>query len=119
MKTRIFLFNKKVLSTVFVAFLCLILALFWVCRAVSSPQRKIPIYSVDRNDMAIALTFDCAWNDDDIQEIIKVLDKYNCKSTFFVVGDWALKYQNAVIALNKAGHEISNHSYNHFLIPFY
>ena len=51
--------------------------------------REIPIYSVERDDNKIALTFDCAWNDDDIDSILDTLDKYNCKATFFVVGDWA------------------------------
>lgn len=48
--------------------------------------REIPIYSVERDDNKIALTFDCAWNDDDIDSILDTLDKYNCKATFFVVG---------------------------------
>ena len=40
--------------------------------------REIPIYSVERCDNKIALTFDCAWNDDDIDSILDTLDKYNC-----------------------------------------
>jgi len=84
---------------------------FAVQTAVS--DRKLPIYCVDRQDNKISLTFDCAWNADDVDEIISVLDEYDCKSTFFVVGDWALKYPNAVKKLSNAGHEISNHSYNH------
>ena len=32
--------------------------------------REIPIYSVERDDNKIALTFDCAWNDDDIDSIL-------------------------------------------------
>lgn len=32
--------------------------------------REIPIYSVERCDNKIALTFDCAWNDDDIDSIL-------------------------------------------------
>ena len=57
--------------------------------------REIPIYSVERCDNKIALTFDCAWNDDDIDSILDTLDKYNCKATFFVVGDWAEKYSES------------------------
>ena len=58
--------------------------------------REIPIYSVERCDNKIALTFDCAWNDDDIDSILDTLDKYNCKATFFVVGDWAEKYSESL-----------------------
>ena len=75
--------------------------------------REIPIYSVERDDNKIALTFDCAWNDDDIDSILDTLDKYNCKATFFVVGDWAEKYSESLKKIYDRGHEIGNHSYNH------
>lgn len=75
--------------------------------------REIPIYCVERNDNKIALTFDCAWNDEDIDDILDTLDEYDCKSTFFVVGDWAEKYPESVRKISKRGHEIGNHSYNH------
>ena len=75
--------------------------------------REVPIYSVDRDDNKIAITFDCAWNDEDIDSILDTLDKYNCKATFFVVGDWVEKYPDALKKISERGHEIGNHSYNH------
>lgn len=78
-----------------------------------SEERKLPIYSVKRDDNKIAVTFDCAWGADDIDSIISVLEKNNCKATFFVLGTWAEKYPEALIKLSEAGHEIGNHSYNH------
>lgn len=75
--------------------------------------REIPVYSVERGDNKIALTFDCAWNDDDVDDILKTLDDYNCKATFFVTGDWAEKYGDSLEKIHKKGHEIGNHSYNH------
>lgn len=75
--------------------------------------REVPIYSVERDDNKIAVTFDCAWNDDDIDSILNTLDKYNCKATFFVVGDWAEKYADSLKKISDRGHEIGNHSYNH------
>ena len=68
---------------------------------------------MERDDNKIALTFDCAWNDDDIDSILDTLDKYNCKATFFVVGDWAEKYSESLKKIYDRGHEIGNHSYNH------
>lgn len=79
----------------------------------NSSDRKIPIYSVNRDDNAIALTFDCAWNADDVSEILNILDQYDCKATFFVVGDWVEKYPDALKQIYQRGHEIGNHSYNH------
>ena len=110
---KIFVFNKKLLLVIAFAAACLLLLLLRVCVPAATQSKELPIYSVERDDMKISVTFDCAWNDDDIDDIIKVLDKYNCVSTFFVVGDWAEKYPEAVKKLSEAGHEIANHSYNH------
>lgn len=75
--------------------------------------REIPIYSVERNDNKISLTFDCAWNDDDIDEIINILKDYNCSATFFVTGKWAEDYSSSLNKLYRSGFEIGIHSYNH------
>lgn len=75
--------------------------------------REIPIYSVERNDNKIALTFDCAWGDEDMDAILDTLDKYEAKATFFVLGTWAEKYPDAVRKIKEHGHELGNHSYNH------
>ncbi len=75
--------------------------------------REIPVYSVQRDDNKIALTFDCAWNDTDIPSICETLKKHNVHATFFVVGTWAEKYSGSVKMLADNGHEIANHSYNH------
>lgn len=78
-----------------------------------SGSRNIPIYSVETDENKVALTFNCAWNADDIDEILKLLEKYNAKCTFFIVGQWAEKYPDKVEKIYKAGHEIGEHSYNH------
>ncbi len=80
---------------------------------VSSPIRQIPIYSVNRDDNAISITFDCAWGSADIDKIISVLEQHKCKATFFVLGTWAKDNAAAMKKLVEAGHEIGNHSYNH------
>ena len=76
-------------------------------------NREIPIYCVERKDNKAALTFNCAWNDDDIERILSTLDEYGVKATFFVVGDWAEKYPESLKKISERGHEIGNHSYNH------
>lgn len=76
-------------------------------------DREIPIYSVERDDNKIALTFNCAWNDSDVDRIIETLKKYNADATFFAVGDWAEKYPEALKKIADAGFEVGNHSYNH------
>lgn len=75
--------------------------------------REIPIYSVEREDNKIALTFDCAWNDSDIDDIIKTLKEYGVTATFFVTGRWAEEYEDSMRKLVRGGFEIGIHSYNH------
>lgn len=75
--------------------------------------REIPIYSVEREDNKIALTFDCAWNDDDIDDIIKTLKDNGVTATFFVTGKWAEQYEDSLNKLSRNGFEIGIHSYNH------
>lgn len=108
-KLKHLIFAAMVLVTAFV--IC-----FSVSRSVSVFKvngREVPVYSVERDDNKIAVTFDCAWNDEDIDSILDTLDKYNCKATFFVVGDWVEKYPEALRKISERGHEIGNHSYNH------
>ncbi len=81
--------------------------------AFSVNGREIPIYSVERRDSKAALTFDCAWNAEDIYEILDALDKFGVSATFFVTGDWAEKYSDALIEISKRGHQIGTHSVSH------
>jgi polysaccharide deacetylase family sporulation protein PdaB len=76
-------------------------------------QRKIPIYSVDTKDKKIAISFDVSWGEDKTDEILKILDKYNAKATFFIVGSWIDQYPEKLRAIYGKGHEIGNHSNNH------
>ena len=77
------------------------------------PKRDLPIYSVGRDDNKVAISFDAAWGNEDTQDLIDILAKYNVKTTFFVVGGWVDKFPESVKALHDAGHEIMNHSNTH------
>lgn len=79
----------------------------------SSLGKLVPIYNVDTNKQRISLTINCAWNADDIDKILEVLDKCNVKVTFFMVGDWVDKYEAQVKKIAEAGHEIASHSDTH------
>ena len=79
-----------------------------------SPKRDLPIYCVDKGEEKIcSVSFDAAWGNEDTEELIAILGKYNVKATFFVVGDWVEKYPESVKQLADAGHEIMNHSDTH------
>ena len=76
-------------------------------------QRDLPIYCVQKDSKVCSLTFDAAWGNEDTQQLIDILGKYNIKATFFVVGEWVDKFPESVKALHDAGHEIMNHSDDH------
>ena len=79
----------------------------------SAAQRQLPIYCVQRDQKMISISFDAAWGNEDTQQLIDILGKYNVKATFFVVGEWVDKYPESVRALHDAGHEVMNHSNDH------
>jgi len=68
---------------------------------------------VGRDDKTVSISFDAAWGNEDTQQLIDILEKYDVKATFFVVGQWVDKYPESVKALSDAGHEIMNHSNTH------
>lgn len=83
-------------------------------QASEANKKLLPIYCVDtKGEKKVALTFDAAWGASDTDEIIEILGKYNVKATFFMVGDWARKYPDAVKKFQEAGHDIANHSNKH------
>lgn len=105
-------------QTQIIGFILLIAIIFFAvnCPAivgVSATTRLLPIYSVETNGKKVALTFNAAWDNNDIQQLIDIFEKYKIKVTFFVVGDWIDKYPKSLKALADAGHEIMNHSDNH------
>ncbi len=105
----------------FVSGLGMVLAVLLIFWSVSSPaivgvsasQRSLPVYSVERDDKTISLSFDAAWGNEDTQNLIDILSRYGVNATFFVVGDWAERYPDSVKALAEAGNEVMNHSSSH------
>lgn len=81
--------------------------------AAGTTDRQLPIYSVECSQPLCSISFDAAWGNEDTQQLIDILGKYNIKATFFVVGEWVDKFPESVKALHDAGHEIMNHSDNH------
>lgn len=119
MKT-IFLTKKKLALVCFLLLLVILFGIFGISRgavATVAQTRLLPIYCVDTGEKQVALTFDAAWGNEDTQELIDTLGKYNAKATFFLVGSWVDKYPESVKALADAGHSIQNHSNTHPNLP--
>lgn len=108
--------NRRVISGI--GLVLAVILIFWVVSSpaivgASSTTRQLPVYSVQRDDKVVALSFDAAWGNEDTQTLIDILDKYDIHATFFVVGDWVDKYPESVKALSDAGNEVMNHSSHH------
>ncbi|MBQ8312050.1 MAG: polysaccharide deacetylase family protein [Clostridia bacterium] len=102
--------------------LCCALALLTVCYAgplqqdattVLAVKRELPVYCVEREDSVITVSFDASWGGDQTLRILDLLDEYNAKATFFLVGIWVDKYPELVKEIAARGHEIGNHSDSH------
>ncbi|MDL2232842.1 polysaccharide deacetylase family protein [Ruminococcaceae bacterium OttesenSCG-928-L11] len=80
---------------------------------VAGKPRALPIYSVETSEKKVAMGFNCAWDNADIPQLIRIFNTYGIRGTFFVSGSWCNKFPESVKALHDAGHEIGSHSNTH------
>lgn len=81
--------------------------------AASNTNRDIPIYYVDTKEKVCAISFDAAWGNEQTDILLDILDEYNVKTTFFLVGQWVDNYPESVKKIHERGHDIGNHSDTH------
>ena len=117
---KVLLLKKKWWSAVLC--LCLATVMLYVVNyppavGAAATNRQLPIYCVQRDQKMLSISFDAAWGNEDTQQLIDILGRYQVKATFFVVGDWVDRYPESVKALHNAGHEIMNHSNTHAHLP--
>ena len=73
---------------------------------------------IDKSKRMIALTFDDGPNYN-TSKVIDVLNKYDIKATFFVLGSRAINNKDILKKMADSGMEIGNHTYNHLLLTKY
>lgn len=61
----------------------------------------------------IALTFDDGPKPERILPILEILDRYQVKASFFVVGKMANQNRDLVLRMAASGHDVCNHSFSH------
>lgn len=112
-------FNKEKIDTYLVAILtvAVLIGIASIDKAkvipTSAVEKNLPIYNVQTEEKKLAFTMNCAWNADDIDQILEVLKNNDVKITFFMVGEWIDKYPDEVKKIYEAGHEIGSHSNTH------
>lgn len=73
---------------------------------------------IDKSKKMIALTFDDGPNYN-TSKVIDVLNKYDIRATFFVLGSRAINNKDILKKMADSGMEIGNHTYNHLLLTKY
>ena len=71
------------------------------------------MWEIKTKEKVVALTFDDGPHKKYTAEILDVLQKYNAKATFFIVGENAEKNPELILRQYNEGHEIANHTYTH------
>jgi len=67
---------------------------------------------VETTQKVVALTFDDGPTKN-VDQLIPLLDKYNVKATFFLIGKDIETYPDGAKRIVEAGHQIGNHTYSH------
>ena len=65
------------------------------------------------DEKAVYLTFDDGPIPEVTPWVLELLDKYDIKATFFMVGDNIRKYPDIFRMVVERGHRIGNHTFNH------
>jgi peptidoglycan/xylan/chitin deacetylase (PgdA/CDA1 family) len=78
----------------------------------TSGKILIPEYRT-ASGRVVHLTFDDGPHPTQTDRILKTLDKYHIKATFFLVGQNVANNPNVVKRVAAAGHRIGNHTYTH------
>lgn len=71
------------------------------------------IYYGNKDSNYVTLMINVYWGNEYLPQILKTLNDYDVKTTFFVGGSWAEKYPELLQQIYNNGHEIANHGYFH------
>ena len=71
------------------------------------------MWDINTEEKVIALTFDDGPHEKYTPQVLDLLERYEAKATFFVIGENAEKYPDLILRMGEEGHEIANHTYSH------
>ena len=94
-------------------FMSVALLLFFSFSCGAIPQ-IIYRYVGNTNKMRVALTFDDGPHPRYTPQILDILKEYGVSATFFAVGVNAETYPELIARELQEGHEVGNHTYNHY-----
>ena len=92
--------------------LCVCSLILHTCLIFADAQTEV-YRSVKTDSMKIAITFDDGPHPYLTDRILEILDRYEIKATFFMVGVNVLNYPDVARNVLAAGHEVGNHTFSH------
>ena len=95
-----------------------LLAVFIMAVSIKSPveakhQGLSEFYYKRNSDKKIALTFDDGPHPYYTPKILDILDRYEIKATFFIIGENVKNYGGVLSEIVSRGHELGNHTFSH------
>lgn len=82
-----------------------------------SRTRPDTITGVTTHEKAVALSFDDGPDPRYTPAVLDILDRYGVKATFFLEGDHVEQHEALARRIDRAGHEVANHTYDHADLP--
>jgi peptidoglycan-N-acetylglucosamine deacetylase len=74
---------------------------------------RIVVWRIPTGEKVVYLTFDDGPVPGVTTAILKILNQYNIKATFFCVGENVNRYPEVFQQIREEGHSVGNHTYNH------
>ncbi|MEK5185328.1 polysaccharide deacetylase family protein [Solibacillus sp. FSL W7-1324] len=102
--------KKLIMGIILIALICA--GLFQVTKLRTFQLFGALTYHAETEEKVIALTFDDGPTKN-VDQLLPLLDKYNAKATFFLIGNEIEKHPEEAKKLFDAGHQIGNHTYSH------
>lgn len=103
---------KKKLIMAVILIVLLLAGLFQVTKLRTFQLFGALTYHAETEEKVIALTFDDGPTKN-VDQLLPLLDKYNAKATFFLIGNEIEKHPDEAKKIVGAGHQIGNHTYSH------
>ncbi len=80
---------------------------------ISSGKKILPGILWRAADENVYLTFDDGPDPEVTPKVLDVLDQFNAKATFFLIGEKVTQHPHIVLQIKQRGHVIGNHSFRH------
>lgn len=107
---------KTLFRSMFITLFCMILSLTWFTNGTigktGAPEEISPLIKANNHVKKVYLTFDDGPSQNTMK-ILNILDQYQVKATFFVIGNEEGYAADCYREMMNRGHSIALHSYSH------